>query len=88
MASAVVTGTGKKSLEMHRRITVMASLSSNSRFSARDVCSGTRSMLSALSKEKDDRAAMTLPRAPPYCTTASPVRSYTFTSVTPSAARR
>ncbi len=56
-ASAVVTGTGRNSLEMHRRMTVTTSLSSNSRFSARGVCSGTSASASALAKEKDARAA-------------------------------
>lgn len=60
--SAVVMGTGRNSLEMHRRMTVMASLSSNSRFKAREVCSGTRSIVSALGKEKAASAAMTAPR--------------------------
>ena len=69
--SAVVTGTGRNSLEMHRRMTVMASLSSNSRFSAREVCSGTRPMASALGKENDASAETTSPRAASYSTTAS-----------------
>ena len=74
-ASAVVTGTGRNSLETHRRMTVTASLSSNSRFSARGVCSGTSASPSALGKEKDARAAMTPPRPDVYRITASRVRS-------------
>ena len=64
MAIAVVTGTGRNSLETHRRITVIASLSSNSRFSAREVCSGTSSNASALAKENAASAERTLLRAP------------------------
>ena len=63
-ASAEVTGKGRNSLEMHRRTTVMTSLSSNSRFRAREVCSGTSSMASALGKEKTASAAITSPRFP------------------------
>ena len=62
-AMAVVTGAGKNSLEMHRRMTVTASLSSNSRFSAREVCSGTSSIASALAKEKPASARSMLPRS-------------------------
>ena len=51
MASAVVTGSGKKSFEITRRITVHESLSSNSRLSARVVWSGTRPIVSAVSNE-------------------------------------
>jgi len=74
-ASAVVMGTGRNSLEIHRRMTATASLSSNSRFSAREVCSGTSSMASALAKEKRASAEITFSRFPPYTTTASCVRS-------------
>ena len=74
-ASADVIGAGRNSLETHRLMRVMASLSSNSRFSSREVCSGTSSMPSALAKEKDASAAMTSPRVPLYTTTASWVRS-------------
>ena len=63
-ARTVVTGTGRNSLEMHRRMTIMPSLSSNSRFSAREVCSGTRSMDSAPEKENTARAAITGRRGP------------------------
>ena len=56
---AVVMGAGRNSLEKIRRITVMASLSSNSRFRAREVCSGTSSMASALAKEKEASAPIT-----------------------------
>jgi len=62
-ASAVVMGAGRNSLEMHLRITATASLSSNSRFSAREVCSGTSSMASALAKENTASARSTLPRS-------------------------
>ena len=62
-ASAVVMGTGRNSLEIHRRMTAIASLSSNSRFSAREVCSGTSSMASALAKENTASARSTLPRS-------------------------
>ena len=64
-ASAVVMGAGRNSLEMHLRITATASLSSNSRFSAREVCSGTSSMASALAKENTASARSTLPRVDP-----------------------
>ena len=74
-ASAVVMGAGRNSLEMHRRMTAIASLSSNSRFSAREVCSGTSSMASALAKEKRASEEITSSRFPPYTTTASCVRS-------------
>ena len=74
-ASAVVTGAGRNSREMIRRATVMVSLSSNSRFRAREVCSGTRSMASARGKEKAAREAMTSPRPQAKQTTASRVRS-------------
>ena len=43
---AVATGTGRNSRLNMRRQTVKTSLSSNSRFSARDVCSGTSSIAS------------------------------------------
>ena len=62
-ASAGVMGAGRNSLEIHRRITAIASLSSNSRFSAREVCSGTSSMASASAKEKRARARSMLPRS-------------------------
>ena len=62
-ASAVVSGRGKKSLEITRRMTVQESLSSNSRFSARAVWSGTRSMASALSKENAASARMSAARS-------------------------
>ena len=74
-ARAEVMGTGRNSRETHRRITVTASLSSNSRFRAREVCSGTSSSFSALAKEKAARARTTPARAPSYTTTASRVRS-------------
>ena len=61
---AVVMGAGRNSLEKIRRITVMASLSSNSRFRAREVCSGTSSMTSALAKEKEANAPITALRWP------------------------
>ena len=63
-AMAVVMGAGRNSLEKIRRITVMASLSSNSRFRAREVCSGTSSMASALAKEKEASAPITALRWP------------------------
>ena len=63
-AMAVVMGAGRNSLEKIRRITVMASLSSNSRFRAREVCSGTSSMTSALAKEKEANAPITALRWP------------------------
>ena len=72
---AVVTGTGRNKREIHRRMTVTASLSSNSRFRAREVCSGTSSMASALAKEKRASAEIMSSRFPPYTTTASCVRS-------------
>ena len=62
-ASAVVMGAGRNSLEMHRRMTAIASLSSNSRFSAREVCSGTSSIASALAKENAASARIILPRS-------------------------
>ena len=62
-ASAVVMGAGRNSLEMHRRITATASLSSNSRFSAREVCSGTSSIASALAKENCASAQIMFPRS-------------------------
>ena len=62
-ASAVVMGTGRNSLEIHRRMTAIASLSSNSRFSAREVCSGTSSMASALAKENSASARSMFPRS-------------------------
>ena len=74
-ANAVVMGAGRNSLEMHRRMTAIASLSSNSRFSAREVCSGTSSIASALAKENAASAEITSSRFPPYTTTASCVRS-------------
>ena len=52
MASAVVSGSGKNSFEITRRMTVQESLSSYSRFSAREVCSGTSAICSPFSKEK------------------------------------
>ena len=54
-----VTGAGRKSWEKTRRITVMASLSSNSRLSARGVRSGTRPLASAAAKEKAASAWIT-----------------------------
>ena len=51
-AMAEVTGTGRNKQESPRRITVVTSLSSNSRFRAREVCSGTSSIASAFPKEK------------------------------------
>ena len=62
-ASAVVMGAGRNSLETHRRMTATASLSSNSRFSAREVCSGTSSMASALAKENCASARIMFPRS-------------------------
>ena len=63
-AMAAVTGRGRKSLEKARRQTVMVSFSSNSRFRAREVWSGTRSMASARAKAKAARAATTALRLP------------------------
>ena len=51
-ASAEVIDTGRNKLDIHLRITVTPSLSSNSRLSALEVCSGTRFIFSALSKAK------------------------------------
>ena len=60
---AVVTGTGRNRREMHRRMMAIASLSSNSRFSAREVCSGTSSIASALAKENCASARIMFPRS-------------------------
>lgn len=51
------TGSGRKSLENVRRRTVMASLSSYSRFRARGVCAGTRSIASAFWNENAAKRA-------------------------------
>ena len=64
-AMTAVTGAGRKILEKPLRQTAMMSFSSNSRFSAREVCSGTRSMLSALAKENRARAETTAARSFP-----------------------
>ena len=61
---AVVTGTGRNRREIHRRMTVTASLSSNSRFRARAVCSGTRSISAALAKEKAPSTRISSERRP------------------------
>ena len=74
-ASAVVTGAGRNRLEAQRRITVRASLSSNSRFKAREVCSGAKSSFSAFSKENRASARIMRSRSTSYTTTASRVRS-------------
>ena len=54
-ASADVTGAGRNRLEAPRRITVRVSLSSNSRFKAREVCSGAKSSFSAFSQQRKQR---------------------------------
>ena len=74
-ASADVTGAGRNRLEAQRRITVRASLSSNSRFKVREVCSGAKSSFSAFSKENRASARIMRSRSASYTTTASRVRS-------------
>ena len=59
---AVATGTGRNSRLNMRRQTVKTSLSSNSRFSARDVCSGTSSIAAARWNEKAASACTTAAR--------------------------
>ena len=77
------TGSGRNSLENVRRRTVMASLSSYSRFRARGVCAGTRSIASAFWNENAANARRTAVRFSWKLTTASHVRSKTLTSKTP-----
>ena len=55
-AMAVCTGTGRNSRENARRQTVKTSLSSYSRLSARDVCSGRRASARSDVNEKDESA--------------------------------
>ena len=59
----MVTGAGKNSRETIRHMTAEASLSSNSRFRARVVCSGTSPSSSAVAKEKAASARITAPRS-------------------------
>lgn len=65
-AKAEVIEIGRNSLEIQRRITVNASLSSNSRFSSREVCFDTKSIASALAKENDANADIRWSRATSY----------------------
>ena len=55
-AMAICTGTGRNSRENARRQTVKTSLSSYSRLSARDVCSGRRASARSDVNEKDESA--------------------------------
>ena len=57
-------GYGRNALDSVRRSTTPTSLSSNSRLSARGVCSGTRSRFSAFANENPARDAITAVRFP------------------------
>ena len=63
IAIAVVTGTGRNSFDAVRRSTAIASLSSNSRFSSRVVCSGTSCIASAAGNENAASAFITAARS-------------------------
>ena len=58
-----VTGTGRNSFDAVRRSTAIASLSSNSRFSSRVVCSGTSCIASAAGNENAASAFITAARS-------------------------
>ena len=62
-ARAVRTGVGRNSLKSARRRTADTSLSSNSRFSSREVCSGVSPIASAEEKAKEEKAAITAVRS-------------------------